>query len=276
MIHLLRLIKRRIFSWFSFARFFFSPKSSISDVIEKRVTEIMSTTKVGMGNSTYRDEWVKEQIQTLPANLEILDAGAGEQQYKPLCSHLKYTSQDHAAYDGAGDGKGGQVTSWTYGNTDIISDIVSIPRPDKSFDAILCTEVLEHVPDPVKALSELSRLLKPNGVVLITAPFCSFTHFSPYHFCTGFSRYWYSTHLQELGISLLKCSPNGNYFDYVGQELRRLDSMAAKYAGSPLSLLQRVLIAMLIILLEKLSKSDSGSSEYACFGWHICGIKNAQ
>jgi len=63
---------------------------------------------------------------------------------------------------------------------DVISDITSIPLPDASFDACLCTEVLEHLPHPIEALRELARLLRPGGRLILTAPFCSLTHFSPH------------------------------------------------------------------------------------------------
>jgi len=39
------------------------------------------------------------------------------------------------------------------------------------YDAVLCTEVLEHVYDPFRAVSELFRILKPRGIVLVTVPF---------------------------------------------------------------------------------------------------------
>ncbi len=86
---------------------------------------------------------------------------------------------DFGEYDGKGDGEALQIGEFDYGKLDIISDITSIPAPDSSFDAIMCIEVLEHLPDPIKAIQEFYRLLKPNGHLLITAPFCSLTLFFP-------------------------------------------------------------------------------------------------
>jgi hypothetical protein len=49
-------------------------------------------------------------------------------------------------------------------------DICSIPYPDDSFDVILCSHVLEHVPDDRKAMAELFRVMKPGGWGLIEVP----------------------------------------------------------------------------------------------------------
>jgi SAM-dependent methyltransferase len=49
-------------------------------------------------------------------------------------------------------------------------DICAIPFPEASFDAIVCSHVLEHIPDDMKALYELYRVLKPTGWASIQVP----------------------------------------------------------------------------------------------------------
>jgi SAM-dependent methyltransferase len=49
-------------------------------------------------------------------------------------------------------------------------DITAIPHPDDSFDAILCIHVLEHVEDDRKAISELHRILAPDGFAIVLVP----------------------------------------------------------------------------------------------------------
>lgn len=49
-------------------------------------------------------------------------------------------------------------------------DITAIPRPDESFDVVLVSHVLEHVPDDGRALSELHRVLKPGGRAVLQHP----------------------------------------------------------------------------------------------------------
>ncbi len=249
------------------------PKRTFDEEFDDWNRRQLASIEAGCSNSTARDEWVAAQLKTIPPGARILDAGSGEQKYRPHCQHLDYVSQDHEAYDGKGDGVGGHVVSWTYGKTDLVCDIASIPEPDASFDAVLCTEVLEHVPDPVVVLTELARLLKPGGKMILSVPFCSFTHFAPYHFSTGLSRYWYQEHLKRLGFDQIDCVPNGNYFEYLAQEIRRLPQMASEYTSTKLS--RRTLLASLTLLkvLQNLSNVDKGSAHYACFGWHVTAVK---
>jgi ubiquinone/menaquinone biosynthesis C-methylase UbiE len=194
-----------------------------------------------------------------------LDAGAGECQFKPLCAHLDYTAQDFGQYDGTGN-IGMQMGTWDNSKLDIVSDITSIPRPDASFDAIMCTEVLEHVPDPVAALKELNRLLKPGGHLIITVPFASLTHFAPYHFASGLSRFFFEHHLNAMGYQNIEITLNGNYFEYLAQEVRRVNTVSKLYSNRALSFYQRVVRQLFLRTLSKLSKTDNGSKEILAFG----------
>ena len=52
----------------------------------------------------------------------------------------------------------------------VLGDAQRLPFPDASFDAVLMTEVLEHLPDDDAALREVLRVLRPGGVVAISVP----------------------------------------------------------------------------------------------------------
>ena len=92
-----------------------------------------------------------------------MDAGAGQMRWKEDCRHLRYTSQDFDQYDGKGDEKGLQNGSWNTGRVDIVSDIIDIPVENASYDAVLCTEVLEHLPSPELAIKEFGRIVREGG-----------------------------------------------------------------------------------------------------------------
>src|SRR5881296_1458986 len=108
--------------------------------------------EVGRQNESNRRGWIETALKQIPAGSRILDAGAGEQQFKRFCTHLRYVAQDFARYDGKGDGRGLQMAEWNQKGLDIVCDITAIPEPDGCFDVILCTEVFEHLPNPLLAL----------------------------------------------------------------------------------------------------------------------------
>ena len=228
---------------------------------------------IGFDNKTPRETWLKEKLEKIPKGSSILDAGAGELQYKKFCNHLNYTSQDFAKYDGKGNQEGLQPGIWDNSKLDIISDISSIPRNDSSFDAIMCIEVLEHLPYPSEAFKEFYRLLKINGKLIITAPFSGLTHFAPYHFYTGFNKYFYEEILSANGFKILEIAPNGNYYEYLAQKIRRLPSIINKYSDSKINIFEKVFIKLILIILNKYNKKDKGSSELLCFGYHVLAQK---
>lgn len=53
---------------------------------------------------------------------------------------------------------------------DVKADICNLPFKDNSYDIILCNHVLEHIPDDTKAMQELYRVLKPNGMAILQIP----------------------------------------------------------------------------------------------------------
>ncbi len=161
------------------------------------------------------------------------------------------------------------MQKWDYGKLNIVSDIASIPEKDSSFDAIMCTEVFEHIINPRDAVKEFARLLKQDGYLIITAPFCSLTHFAPYHFYTGFSRYFYEKYLPENGFKIVELTPNGNYFEYLAQELNRLPSMTERYGTREISPISKRSVQIVLELLQKNTLQEKGSSELLHFGWHV-------
>lgn len=58
----------------------------------------------------------------------------------------------------------------------------TLPFPDGSFEGVICTQVLEHVPDPGLLLAEMNRVLKPGGKLIMSLPFAWQEHEIPYDF----------------------------------------------------------------------------------------------
>lgn len=156
-------------------------------------------------NRKRRDKWIIKQANNISNGSKVLDIGAGSCPHRKLFSHCEYFSQDFAQLSD------NQIQNQLgYGKIDFVSDILNIPVPDKSFDIILCTEVIEHIPDPISAIKEISRILKPEGTLLITAPLQSGLHQEPYHFYGGYTKYWYLKFLNENDFYDINIEANGS------------------------------------------------------------------
>jgi SAM-dependent methyltransferase len=224
-------------------------------------------------NEEQRQAWISKQLSLFNPGLCVLDAGAGELKNRKYCKHLEYVSQDFCQYHGTveEDTNAGLFDAgWDTSKIDLVSDITAIPAEDQSFDIILCSEVLEHVPEPTHALDEFARLLKPGGTLLLTAPFASMVHMAPYHFCTGFSRFWYEHHLPARGFEIVELIPNGDWFAYLRQELTRLGGMERQHGNWSWPLAYGLALIGLgyFWLRKKKTASDVG-----CFGFHCRAVK---
>lgn len=99
-----------------------------------------------------------------------LDAGAGHLNYKTILS--KYSAQYHS-FD---------VQNYD-GNIDITGDVQNmVDITDHSYDTVCCFHVFEHVPMPDKAVSEMYRILKSGGTLIVSVPLFAGLHEEPYDF----------------------------------------------------------------------------------------------
>ncbi len=156
-------------------------------------------------NRMRRDQWLTNHASNISDGAKVLDIGAGGCPHREKFNHCEYFTQDFTQLADS------QIQNQEgYGKIDFVSDITEIPVPDKSYDVILCTEVIEHIPDPISAIKEISRILKPGGTLLITAPLQSGLHQEPYHFYGGYTKYWYQKFLLENNFTDLIIEPNGS------------------------------------------------------------------
>lgn len=168
-------------------------------------------------NQRERDRWVRMKASTIPVGSRVLDIGAGTCPYRALFAHCDYKTHDFKRY--TGEKLGGTKE---YGKIDYESDICAIPVKDNSFDVIVCTEVLEHTPEPIEALREMSRILKEGGRLFLTAPLGSGLHQLPYHYYGGFTPEWYKHFCSKFGLYVSEISSNGGFFRLLAQECARI------------------------------------------------------
>ncbi len=189
----------------------------------KKLRSIMARSPVFSFNLVNRDRWVARQAAALPAGSLVLDVGAGSCPYRDLFAHCEYRAQDFSGLQPV------QLRHGGYGRIDYVCDATAIPVEDRSFDAVLCTEMLEHVPDPLAVARELSRILKPGGRLLLTAPLGSGIHQEPHHYYGGYTPYWYRHFLAQLDFERIDIEANGGSLKFFGQESLRFLSLSRPF-----------------------------------------------
>lgn len=95
----------------------------------------------------------------------LLDVGCGAKPYRDLFAVERYVGVD---VEGA--------------TVDARASALALPFGDAAFDCVLTNEVLEHVPEPSRMMSEIARVLKPGGVLVLSAPMTWGLHHEPWDF----------------------------------------------------------------------------------------------
>ena len=236
--------------------------------IKSFYSRLIKPLKIFFDNSHARESFVKTELIKIPAGRNILDAGCGDQKYRKYCSHLNYYAQDFGGYKVdikktlGSLGLGGRL-GYEYGTLDFTGDIWNIDVESSYFDAVICTEVIEHVAYPIETIKELSRILKPDGKLILTAPSNCLRHMDPFFFTSGFSDRWYEQILPEMGFTIESLVPIGNYYHWMAVEIFRT-IRANRFS--------------LILILPSLfyfafKKSDEISQNTLCMGYHVVAIK---
>lgn len=105
----------------------------------------------------------------------VLDVGAGSMFYRQLLSNdVRYRALELQPQDGSDFG-------WEDLDIDLYDGKI-MPYENESFDHVMCFEVLEHTEDPQLLLSEIARVLKRDGVAILSIPFAAKWHYIPYDY----------------------------------------------------------------------------------------------
>ncbi|MGB5830372.1 MAG: class I SAM-dependent methyltransferase, partial [Thiohalocapsa sp.] len=181
----------------------------------------------------------------------VLDVGCGEMPYKPLLTAPgsgveRYLGLDFAAnpiHDNQPD------LCWEDGR---------IPLADASVDSALCTEVLEHCPEPDAVLAEVARVLRPGGFLLFTVPFLWPLHEVPYdHY--RYTPFALRRHLTNAGFGSIEVHAMGGW-----------DASLAQMLGlwvrrRPMSRPRRRLMSVLVSPLYRwlVNRDDSAAVDFS-------------
>jgi SAM-dependent methyltransferase len=135
----------------------------------------------------------------------VLDAGSGSySRYKHMLSCKSIVRMDLVAGS----------------NVDVVSSVDSMPFQDNEFDAVLSTQVFEHLEYPEKAAAEICRVLKPGGYVLVTVPQWNELHEEPHDYWR-YTRFGIKTLFERNGFSVVDYGQCGGFFSTRAQMTMR-------------------------------------------------------
>ena len=80
-------------------------------------------------------------------------------------------------------------------------------------------------------------------------------------------------HLPQHGFRITEIVSNGNFFEYLAQEIRRVGSVAEKYVGIGPGIFERLASKVYLGLLARLAQGDRGSAELLNFGYFVRAVK---
>lgn len=227
-------------------------------------------------NLRNRDKWVAGQAATVPTGAKVLDVGAGSAPYRALFAHCDYKTHDFAQL------KNDQLRHGGYAPIDHVSEASAIPVPDASFDVVICTEVIEHVPEPIAVMHEFGRIVAPGGRLILTAPLGSGIHQEPYHFYGGYTPFWYQRFLREAGFEAVAIEANAGTLRHVSQETIRFVRMTRPFGFSapwywqavwlPLWLIFAPILALGVPVAAKLLDRFDSEQRFTV-GYHVTAIR---
>ena len=135
----------------------------------------------------------------------VYDIGCGDKPFKPFIDSLgcKYIGVD--IEDGFYDP----------GHIDLVGSAYDIPIDSGSADAVLSSQVIEHLEFPEKAFSEASRVLKPGGIFILAFPFIYPLHSVPRDYLR-YTEFFINSRLEQNGLEVAEMKRIGGFWYCAG------------------------------------------------------------
>jgi SAM-dependent methyltransferase len=128
----------------------------------------------------------------------VIDVGCGVQPYRAALGGFRH----YVGFDSP-------LRPDSAASADAFGDAVALPFADACADAVLCTEVMEHVSEPATMLAEIHRVLRPGGHLIVTVPFTWHIHDEPHDFWR-FTEFGLRRVLERAGFEVDSlCAVNG-------------------------------------------------------------------
>ncbi len=153
----------------------------------------------------------------------VLDIGCGEKPYKEIIEAYcnEYIGLDHFG------------TPHGLSEVNVIGDALALPFDKDSFDSVVSFQVMEHVSEPGKYLSEAFRVLRPGGYMLLTTPFMWGEHEQPSDYYR-YTRYGLRYLAKRAGFTVVSIEPNTGYW---ATSVLRFNYWLKRFAKGPLHFL---------------------------------------
>lgn len=133
---------------------------------------------------------------------KLVDIGCGS---KPYIKYFKYIDE----YIGV---------DLISNEADIVANAKSLPIESNSVDVVLCNQVIEHDAEPVKIIAEIRRILKKDGVLILSAPQMGRLHGEPNDYYR-FTKWGLNYLLEKNGMKIEVIEPHGGIFRAIGSHL---------------------------------------------------------
>ncbi|MBB6235488.1 SAM-dependent methyltransferase [Pedobacter sp. AK013] len=140
------------------------------------------------------------------ASGNLLDIGCGN---KPYEKQLKDKITSYTGVD---------IIQSSDNKVDYLCQANAIPLKNSLYDTVISTQTIEHVEDHQGLVNEAFRLLKPNGIFILSGPMYWPLHEEPYDFFR-FTKYGFQHILEKAGFEILELKSNGGKWAVAGQAL---------------------------------------------------------
>ncbi|MBS1730963.1 MAG: class I SAM-dependent methyltransferase [Bacteroidetes bacterium] len=145
---------------------------------------------------------LKKKMEKFAPSLHgrLLDFGCGSKPYESLFQTEEYIGLDYYNEGHPHENE----------NIDVFYDGKNFPFEDNHFDCILCSEVVEHIFNLPEILLEMNRVLKKDGLLLLTCPFVWNEHEVPFDFAR-YSQFALKSLLENAGFEIVRFEKSGNF-----------------------------------------------------------------
>ena len=216
-------------------------------------------------------EYLQKKLKSVKSGSLVLDVGAGQSHFKEAFDSYKYVGVDFCPYE----------------DVSVVADIITkLPFRENTFDLIVLSNVLEHVPEPLVLLKECFRVLKSAGHIIILVPFVIRLHQSPYDFLR-YTHYMLDYLLERAGFVKIEIQKIGSVFEildllvtssfsvYLSNLRQKISNRYMRAVPQIMLLACRKIVVFLLFISKKLfhDSMDIPREERLPHGYGVVAVK---